>query len=45
MDTPLAAPPTKERDPVAEFEADFIAGLESEDDLAVRELLAAGRPV
>ena len=45
MDTPLAGPPTKEQDPVAEFEAEFIAGLESGDDFAARELLAAGWPV
>ena len=34
-----------ERDRAAEFEADFIAGLESEDDFAARELLAAGRAI
>jgi hypothetical protein len=40
MDTP-----PKPTDPVAEFEAEFIAGLESEDDFAVRERLAAGKAV
>jgi hypothetical protein len=39
MDTP------PKPDPVAEFEAELLAGLECEDDFAVRELLAAGSPV
>jgi hypothetical protein len=40
MDSKPPAP-----DPAAEFEAEFIAGLESEDDFAARELLAEGWPV
>ena len=39
MDTP------PKPDPVAEFEAEFVAGLLSEDDLAARELLAAGNAI
>lgn len=43
MDTPL--PTVAKIDADAAFEAEFIAGLESEDDFAVRELLAEGWPV
>jgi hypothetical protein len=42
MDTPLPTPPVA--DPAAEFEAEFLAGLESDDDFAVRELLVEGWP-
>ena len=45
MDTPFASRRAEAADPVAEFEAEFIAGLESGDDFAARELLAAGWPV
>ena len=45
MDTLPAKPAAPDPEEVAKFEAEFIAGLESEDDFAVRELLAAGWPV
>ncbi len=44
MDTPLPAPVATNADLAAEFEAEFLAGLESDDDFAVRELLAEGFP-
>ncbi len=34
-----------ESEKLAAFEAEFIAGLESEDDFAARDVLAAGRPI
>jgi len=45
MDTLPTKPAAPDPEEVAKFEAEFIAGLESEDDFAVRELLAAGWPV
>lgn len=45
MDTPLPTLPAVKPDLAAEFDAEFIAGLESGDDFAARELTAAGWPV
>jgi len=45
MDTRPTESATREAKDVSMFEAEFIAGLESEDDFAARELLAAGWPV
>lgn len=44
MDVLPTGSPAEQAERVAAFEAEFIAGLESEDDFAVRELLAEGWP-
>ena len=45
MDTPAPAKPPTEADMFADFEAELLAGVESGDDFAAREMLAAGKPI